>query len=121
MKQLIRLEEAAMFLCSIFLFSGLSFEWWWLPVLILTPDISMLGYVAGKKAGAMVYNFFHHKALALIIYTTGLYFNNEVLQLTGLILFAHSSMDRFFGYGLKYFEGFQFTHLGKIGREEKSV
>jgi hypothetical protein len=118
MKQLIQLEEAAMFLFSIFLFSKLSFAWWWFPALILTPDISMLGYVAGNKAGAVAYNFFHHKAFALAVYVIGIYTTNEVLQLTGVILFGHSSMDRMMGYGLKYFTGFQFTHLGKIGKEK---
>jgi hypothetical protein len=29
------------------------------------PDISMLGYLAGNKAGAIIYNFFHHKALGI--------------------------------------------------------
>jgi hypothetical protein len=118
MKQLIRLEEAAMFLFSAYLFSRLSFEWWWFPVLILTPDISMLGYLAGNKPGAIVYNLFHHKAVALFIYTMGMYCGSEGLQLIGVILFGHSSMDRFFGYGLKCFTGFQFTHLGKIGKEK---
>jgi hypothetical protein len=118
MKQLIQLEEAAMFLFGIFLFSKLSFTWWWFPALILTPDISMLGYIAGNKAGAVAYNFIHHKAVAIAVYVIGVYTANEVLQLTGVILFAHSSMDRMMGYGLKYFTGFQFTHLGKIGKEK---
>jgi len=116
MKQLIRIEEAAMSLFGAFLFSRLSFAWWWFPALILTPDISMLGYIAGNKPGAVMYNFFHHKAVTLIVYIAGIYTGNEIVQLTGVILFAHSSMDRFFGYGLKYFEGFQFTHLGQVGK-----
>ena len=78
----------------------------------------MAGYAGGNKVGAVVYDFFHHKAIALIVYVTGIYIGNEVLQLIGIILFGHSSMDRFFGYGLKYFEGFQFTHLGKVGKEK---
>ena len=119
MKTLIRLEEAAMFLFGIFLFAQLPFAWWWFPVLILLPDLSMIGYVAGNKAGANMYNFFHHKAVAIIVYVIAFYLKNDVLQLAGIILFAHSSMDRFFGYGLKHFEGFHFTHLEKIGREMK--
>jgi hypothetical protein len=116
MKQLISFEEAGMFLFGIFLFDKLSFAWWWFPVLILTPDISMIGYLINKKTGAITYNFFHHKAVALIIYVAGFYLQNETMQLVGIILFAHSSLDRMLGYGLKYFEGFEFTHLGKIGK-----
>lgn len=116
MKTVIRLEEAAMFALSIYLFSQLPFAWWWFPALILAPDISFLGYAAGNKVGAVVYNIFHHKAVAITVYIAGLDTHNEVWQLIGLILFGHSSMDRFFGYGLKYFTGFKFTHLGTIGK-----
>jgi hypothetical protein len=116
MKRVIQLEELAMFLLSIYLFSQLSFAWWWFPVLILTPDVSMIGYAFGNKAGALTYNIFHHKALAIVLYLSGSYFKNEVLQLTGIILFGHSSIDRMFGYGLKTFQGFKFTHLGEIGK-----
>lgn len=114
MKSIIKLEELAMFLFSIFIFSSLPYAWWWFPVLILTPDISMIGYAINNKVGAMVYNLFHHKALALALIALGYYLLNDRLILAGTILFGHSSMDRFFGFGLKYFEGFKFTHLGKL-------
>lgn len=114
MKRVIQLEELAMFLFSMYLFSQLSFAWWWFLVLILTPDISMIGYTAGNKVGAISYNLFHHKAVALAVYVFGLYQHNEVIQLAGIILFGHSSMDRMMGYGLKTYEGFKFTHLGKL-------
>lgn len=103
-----------MFLLSIYLFNQLHFAWWWYLVLILTPDIGMIGYAFGNKAGAITYNVFHHKAIALAVYVFGLYQQNETIQLAGLILFGHSSMDRIMGYGLKTYEGFKFTHLGKL-------
>ena len=118
MKQLIILEELAMFLLSIYLFSGLSFAWWWYPAWILAPDIGMVGYAAGNKAGACTYNFFHHRAVAIAVYVAGLYTAGEALQFAGLILFGHAAMDRMLGYGLKTFQGFSFTHLGAIGRQQ---
>jgi hypothetical protein len=63
----------------------------------------MLGYAAGNKAGAISYNLFHHKAIAVAIFLIGLILQNHWLELTGLILFGHSCMDRMLGYGLKYF------------------
>jgi hypothetical protein len=117
MKNLIQLEEAAMFFLSIYLFNQLHFAWWWFVALILTPDLSMMGYLVNNKVGAICYNIVHHKAVAIVFYITGLYLHNEILQLAGLILFSHSSMDRMMGYGLKYFEGFKFTHLGVIGKK----
>ncbi|MFL5748244.1 MAG: DUF4260 domain-containing protein [Niastella sp.] len=119
MKKLIALEEAAMLALSIYLFSRLSFAWWVYLALILTPDLSMIGYMVNTKVGAWLYNFFHHKAVAIVLYIAGAYLNNEVVQLIGLILFGHSSMDRMLGYGLKYPDSFQNTHLGLIGKQKK--
>ena len=116
MNNLIKLEEAALFILSIYLFSLLDYAWWWFPVLLLVPDLSMLGYLAGNKAGAYIYNLFHHRALAIAVYLLGIYMESEAVQLAGVILFSHSSMDRMFGYGLKYEKGFKFTHLGEIGK-----
>jgi len=118
MKSLIKLESLALFLLSVYLFSLLNLAWWWFPVCLLLPDLSMLGYLFGTKTGAIVYNFFHHQLLAIFLYLIGIYFENEVIQFIGIILFAHSVMDRVFGYGLKCFSGFQDTHLGKIGKDD---
>ncbi len=114
MKKVLQLEELGMFLLSIYLFSRLPFAWWWYPALILVPDVSMVGYAFGNKAGAISYNVVHHKALAIAVYIAGIQFQSEWLQLTGLILFGHSSMDRLMGYGLKTFKGFKSTHLGEL-------
>jgi hypothetical protein len=118
MKNILKLEEFCMFLFGVFLFDQLHFAWWWFLALILLPDISMIGYLINNKTGAVCYNIVHHKGVALITYIAGYYLHNEILQLAGVILFAHSSMDRTMGYGLKYFEGFKFTHLGIIGKNE---
>ena len=117
MKNIIKLEELGMFILGIYLFSQLHFAWWWFLVLLLTPDISCVGYAFNNKIGAITYDLFHHKAVAILVYLSGIYFKNEIIQLVGVILFAHSSMDRMFGYGLKYFEGFKYTHLGNIGNQ----
>jgi hypothetical protein len=116
MKSIIKLEELALFLFGIYLFNQLNFDWWWFLVLILAPDFSMIGYLFGNKSGAFLYNIFHHRGIAITIFLLGIYFSNSLIQLTGIILFAHSSMDRMLGYGLKYESGFKFTHLGVIGK-----
>ena len=116
MKNIIKSEELAMFLFSIYLFGQLHFAWWWYLALILAPDISMAGYAINNKIGAICYNIAHHKGIAIAVYVAGLYIHNEIVQLTGIILFGHSSMDRMMGYGLKYFEGFKSAHLGAIGK-----
>jgi hypothetical protein len=117
MNTILKLEELAMFALSIFLFAQLHFAWWWYLVFILSPDISMIGYAVNNKVGAILYNIFHHKGLSIVVYILGFYLHNEYLQFAGIILFGHSSMDRMMGYGLKYFKGFKFTHLGEIGKQ----
>ncbi len=116
MKTIIKLEELGLFILAIYLFSLLNFEWWWFLVLILAPDLAMLGYIFGNKNGAFFYNIFHHRGIAILVYILGCYLKMELLQLIGIVLFSHSSMDRMFGYGLKFESGFNYTHLGKIGK-----
>jgi hypothetical protein len=116
MNNLLKLEELAMMAISFYLMSLLNihFSWWLYPILFLSPDISMVFYSAGNRVGAMGYNLFHHKAVAILVGVIGLLMGNHYIIFAGLILFAHSSFDRMMGYGLKYFEGFKHTHLGKM-------
>jgi len=116
-KNIIKLEELAMFGLSVWALNFLNAEWWYYPVLLLGPDISMIGYVGGNKTGAFMYNLFHHKGVAILLFVLGLLLPDMIIQITGIILFGHSSMDRLFGYGLKLKEGFKFTHLGLIGKK----
>lgn len=114
MKNILKLEEIAQFGLGIYLFSLLPYAWWWFLVLLLSPDIGMLGYVFGNKIGAFSYNLLHHKGIAIGCYLLGVYLVNEPLQCAGSILFAHAAFDRIMGYGLKYDTGFKVTHLGNL-------
>lgn len=111
MSYTLKLEELFMFGLSIYLFSKLDYAWWWYAVLLFTPDISMLGYLINTRIGALTYNFVHHKALGITLYVLGSFVTAPALQLAGVILFGHSSMDRIMGYGLKHSDSFQHTHL----------
>ncbi|MDC7997277.1 DUF4260 domain-containing protein [Gilvibacter sediminis] len=120
MKLSLKLEELAQFGLAIYLFSLLDFAWWWFPALLLTPDVGMLGYIANARIGALTYNLFHHKGVAIAVYMFGVIFQNQELLLAGCILFGHSAMDRLMGYGLKYPDSFQNTHLGRVGKQNKA-
>jgi len=86
-------------------------------LLLLGPDISMIGYAGGNKMGAFMYNLFHHKGVAVLLFVIGMLFPDRITEIAGIILFGHASMDRMFGYGLKLKEGFKHTHLGLIGKK----
>ena len=118
MKKLIKLEELGVFLFSIYLFSLLSYPWWFYPLFFFAPDLSMIGYIAGPRLGAITYNLIHHRAIALGLFVAGAFLHIPVLSFIGVILLGHSSLDRVLGYGLKYDDSFDHTHLGEIGRSE---
>jgi Domain of unknown function (DUF4260) len=85
-------------------------------LLLLAPDLAMLAYLAGPRAGALVYNLAHTYALALPLALAGFFVGSAVASALALIWIAHIGLDRMLGYGLKYASGFGDTHLGHIGR-----
>ncbi len=116
MKQILLLEELAQCIAGIFLLTLQPIHlpaWLWF-ILFFSPDIAMLGYLINTSIGAYCYNLFHHKAVAIVLACIGFYTHNEWLTLVGILLFAHASFDRVFGYGLKYTDSFKNTHLGKL-------
>ena len=76
----------------------------------------MIGYLINTKIGAISYNFFHSKTLAIVFLGLGYFYLGETYILVGIILYSHSALDRFLGYGLKYTDSFKNTHLGLIGK-----
>jgi len=112
----LRVEGAATFGAGIALYGWLGGPWLAVVPLLLVPDLSMVGYLAGPRAGALVYNAIHVSATGLAILGVGLATGVVGVSLAGAILLAHSGMDRLFGYGLKLPSGFNETHLGRIGR-----
>lgn len=77
MKKIVPLESLGLLVLGIYLFSLLEYRWWWFLVLLLTPDFSMLGYLFGNKIGAFSYNVFHHQGIAILVYFTGIFINQE--------------------------------------------
>jgi len=116
MNRLLRAEGLAQFLGATFLYWQMGGNWFWFAVLFFLPDISFAAYLAGPKAGALIYN-----ALHTIVSPTILYLLAVALGATtnvgpiALIWLAHIGFDRVLGYGLKYYRGFNDTHLGRIG------
>ncbi len=100
-------------------FQPVHVAWWlWVP-LFLSPDLSMIGYLVNARVGAICYNIAHHKAIAGAFIAAGMIFQLPVMLFIGLLLWAHSSFDRVMGYGLKYADSFQHTHLGFIGKNAR--
>lgn len=84
MKKVIVIEEIGLFLLALFGFYYLPFSWWVFPVLLLTPDLGMIGYAINPKIGAVIYNIVHHKALAIAFFMVGFYLSSSTLYLRAL-------------------------------------
>lgn len=116
LRQVLRGEALAIFGASATLFFVFGGELWLFAVLFFAPDLSLAGYAAGRKAGAVLYNAVHSYALHAVLAVAGVLTGRDILWQIGLIFVAHAAFDRSLGYGLKYAAGFRHTHLGPIGR-----
>ena len=112
----LRLEGLAAFLAGIAIFFVSGGDWLFLVPLLLLPDVSILGFLAGPRAGTFTYNLVHNWAPGFVALGIGMWFASPVIQLAAAILIAHVGMDRAMGYGLKLPSSFQDTHLGRMGR-----
>lgn len=113
---LLRLEGAAAFGAALVAYHALGASWLLFAALFLVPDLSMLGYLAGPRPGAIAYNVVHtYLGPALLALAGGLLGSAITLQVAA-IWAAHIGLDRALGYGLKYRTAFADTHLGRLGR-----
>ncbi len=131
MKNLLRLEELAQFAVCLFALITFHPSWWCYLLLAIGPDIGMLGYLVNSKVGAITYNLLHHKGLAILVLALGALTSylrmitdspetaEQAALVVGIMLYGHASMDRIFGYGLKFGDSFQHTHLGWIGKSKE--
>ncbi len=109
-----RVESGFVFAASLYFYLHLHFHLLWFLVFLLSVDIFMLGYLVNKSFGAQVYNFGHSYVFPALLLIAGTFADNRLLLAAGLVWAAHISMDRAFGYGLKFTSDFKDTHLGKL-------
>ena len=111
---MLRAEGAAMLAGGALLYWSNGGSWWLFALLLLAPDLSMLGYLGGPRFGAAAYNAFHSYPLPAALGIVGLLAGAPLAVGVALVWFAHIGMDRMFGYGLKYASGFGDTHMGRL-------
>ena len=113
-RSILRLEGLAALLAGIAAYAALGGNWWLFALLFLLPDLGLLGYLRGPKAGALTYNLTHTHAGPMVLAALAWVAAPSLLPVAA-IWFAHIGFDRALGYGLKL-ETFGRTHLGRIGR-----
>ena len=114
---LLRLEGILVLVAAVFGYSLLSASWWLFLALLLVPDVFMLGYLAGPRLGALLYNAGHTYAVPILLGAVAVGLGSAFVGALALIWTAHIGMDRALGYGLKHPSGFHDTHLSHSGSE----
>lgn len=96
---------------------------WWLDAGLLTiavfalaPDISMLGYLQNPRVGAAIYNAVHVYVGPLALGAVGLWMGGDLAVVIAATWVAHIGVDRAVGYGLKFPDAFDHTHLDGTDR-----
>ncbi|MGH2489210.1 MAG: DUF4260 domain-containing protein [Candidatus Limnocylindria bacterium] len=116
--RILRIESAAVGVLGIVGFLSLGGPVLALVPALLAPDVSMLGYLAGPRIGAVTYNLAHNWAMPVGLVVLGMAIGQLWPVLAATALAAHVGWDRALGYGLKLPTGFRDTHLGRIGRAD---
>jgi hypothetical protein len=111
-RYILRLEGLAIAIVSAVLYARTGASWWLFAGLWLAPDLSMLGYLLSPCRGARIYNAFHTYTVPIVLGLMGALFHARGLMPFALIWINHIGVDRVLGYGLKYSNGFGWTHLG---------
>jgi hypothetical protein len=119
MKNILKLESMGLFL----LFTGAYFHlysgtWGFYLALFFLPDVSFGLFLISKKLGAIAYNILHHQGVLVLLFIVGYFVKEDILMKVALIFLAHSTFDRVAGYGLKFFDSFDHTHLGWVGKSK---
>jgi hypothetical protein len=108
---ILRVEGLAVAALAAALYARTGASWWLFAALWLTPDLSMVGYLAGPVGGARIYNAIHAYVAPAALAVAALLLHHPALLPFALIWINHIGVDRMQGYGLKYPAGFKWTHL----------
>jgi uncharacterized protein DUF4260 len=114
-----RADAIAVFIAAVGATTVTHGRWWWFFALFLVPDLSMTGYLLGRRAGAVVYNTAHMYAWPLALLATGLANHASFWTTAALSWIAHIALDQVMGYGLKLPTAFEHTALGPIGQARR--
>lgn len=114
LRKLIYVEYALGFMICLFLYLQLDYSIVHFFLLLLVPDITMIGYLVNAQIGSTIYNLGHSLICPLILFIVAFLNEYAMLLMLAIIWLAHISLDRSLGFGLKYSDSFKETHLQKI-------
>ena len=117
-KILLRIEGAFELALSVIFYQAIDANRLLFILLLLVPDLAMLGYLRDIRLGTVCYNLVHTFVGPFLIIAYAYLTRSLWLLPYALIWTAHIGLDRMLGFGLKYPTRFRDTHLGKMTKEE---
>ena len=115
---LLRIEGAFDLALSLIFFRAIQGDWLLFILLLLVPDLAMLGYLRSPRLGTVCSNLAHTLAGPFLIVAYAYLTKSLWLLPYALIWTAHIGLDRMLGFGLKYPTRFGDTHLGRMTDEK---
>lgn len=113
-KTLIKIEGFIVLVSASYFYFSNGYHLGMFLLLLLVPDVFMIGYAVNNKIGAYLYNFAHTYTTPILLLLTGNMMSVNSLIMISFIWIAHIGMDRMLGYGLKYPSGFKNTHIQNL-------
>ena len=113
-RPLLHLEGAVVVVVSLLVYPRIQGTWLLFVLLFFVPDVSMVGYLANVRVGAMPYNTAHCYSVPLLLAAGSLLRNDSLLLALSIVWIAHIGFDRMLGSGLKYPTRFRDTHLNPL-------
>lgn len=104
-----RIEGLVAFGLGVIAYRWLEQSWLVFALLFLVPDLFMLGYLRGKRIGALIYNLGHTYAAPAVLALAGLALGPWAYGVA-IIWVTHIGFDRMLGNGFKL-DTFKHTHL----------
>jgi hypothetical protein len=111
---LLRLEGLVLFGAALALYVREDYPILLLIALFLAPDLSFLGLAGGYRLAAVAYDAAHTYVGPILLASAALIAEWTLGVELGLIWLAHIGIDRALGYGLRYPDAFNETHLQRI-------
>lgn len=118
---LLRFEGLIVAVVTLVLYARIGASWWLFAALWLAPDLSMLAYFYSSCWGARIYNAAHTYVVPGVLAVAALLIGAKAQLPFALIWINHIGIDRLMGYGLKYSNGFGWTHMGRLGKQNTPV
>ena len=113
-KILLHAEGLTLFVAAVVMYAYTQGNGWAFLLLVLTPDLAMIGYKVNPRVGSFAYNAVHTSAFPLALLVVGWVTGGMTVVHLALIWLAHIGIDRALGYGLKYPTEFKDTHLQRV-------